>query len=51
MPYIALQLVGIEAVLKSMGIGDGSPARSPLIIAFLILAALHLQLRACGRRR
>src|SRR5215204_7634812 len=35
MPYIALQLVGIEAVLKAMGIlGDW-----PIIIAFGILAA------------
>ena len=35
MPYIALQLVGIEAVLKAMGIlGEW-----PLIIAFAILAA------------
>jgi SSS family solute:Na+ symporter len=44
MPYIALQLVGIEAVLKSMGIsGD-----LPLIIAFAILAAYtyHSGLRA-----
>ena len=35
MPYIALQLVGIEAVLKAMGVtGEG-----PIIIAFVILAA------------
>src|SRR3954470_13281535 len=35
MPYIALQLVGIEAVLKAMGIlGEW-----PIIIAFAILAA------------
>jgi SSS family solute:Na+ symporter len=35
MPYIALQLVGIEVVLAAMGIqGD-----IPLIVAFLILAA------------
>jgi SSS family solute:Na+ symporter len=34
MPYIALQLVGIEAILKSMGVeGD-----LPLIVAFIILA-------------
>jgi len=34
MPYIALQLVGIEAILKAMGVnGD-----LPLIIAFIILA-------------
>ncbi|MBX6385339.1 MAG: sodium:solute symporter, partial [Microbispora sp.] len=39
MPYIALQLVGIEAVLKTMGLsGD-----LPLIIAFAILAAYTYQ--------
>ena len=39
MPYIALQLVGIGAVLKSMGIlGEW-----PLIIAFVILAAYTYQ--------
>ena len=35
MPYIALQLVGIEAVLKAMGVNG----QLPLIIAFVILAA------------
>src|SRR4051794_35960307 len=39
MPYIALQLVGIEAVLKAMGI-TGS---WPLWIAFIILAAYTYQ--------
>ena len=34
MPYIALQLVGIEAVLKGMGV-EGEP---PIIVAFAILA-------------
>ncbi|WP_276607709.1 monocarboxylate uptake permease MctP [Microbispora catharanthi] len=39
MPYIALQLIGIEAVLKTMGLtGD-----LPLIIAFAILAAYTYQ--------
>src|ERR687886_421248 len=39
MPYIALQLVGIEAVLKSMGFsGSGFSGELPLIIAFLVLA-------------
>ena len=39
MPYIALQLVGIEAVLKSIGFsGSGLGGEVPLIIAFLILA-------------
>src|SRR3712207_3821435 len=39
MPYIALQLVGIEAVLKTMGVtGDSVLARhAPIIIAFAIL--------------
>jgi SSS family solute:Na+ symporter len=35
MPYIALQLVGIEAVLKAMGVSG----HVPLIVAFAILAA------------
>ena len=40
MPYIALQLVGIEAVLQSMGLaGTGWQKDLPLIIAFAILAA------------
>ncbi len=40
MPYIALQLVGIEVVLAAMGItGTGLTADLPLIIAFVILAA------------
>jgi solute:Na+ symporter, SSS family len=45
MPYIALQLVGIEAVLKTMGItGDSFWARhTPIIIAFAILAAYTYQ--------
>ena len=44
MPYIALQLVGIEAVLKSMGVnGTGLLADLPLIIAFAILAAYTYQ--------
>jgi SSS family solute:Na+ symporter len=45
MPYIALQLVGIEAVLKTMGVtGDNVLARHlPIIIAFAILAAYTYQ--------
>ncbi len=39
MPYIALQLVGIGAVLKTMGI----EGEWPLIIAFVILAAYTYQ--------
>jgi SSS family solute:Na+ symporter len=35
MPYIALQLVGIEAILKAMGV----VGEWPLIVAFIILAA------------
>jgi SSS family solute:Na+ symporter len=34
MPYIALQLVGIEAILKAMGV----QGELPLIVAFVILA-------------
>jgi SSS family solute:Na+ symporter len=39
MPYIALQLVGIEAVLKTMGV----EGEWPIIIAFAILAAYTYQ--------
>ena len=42
MPYIALQLVGIQAVLDTMGLGgSGSSFEKdlPLIIAFVVLAA------------
>ncbi len=35
MPYIALQLVGIKAVIEAMGIGG----EWPLLIAFIVLAA------------
>jgi SSS family solute:Na+ symporter len=45
MPYIALQLIGIEAVLKTMGVtGEGVLARhAPIIVAFAILAAYTYQ--------
>jgi SSS family solute:Na+ symporter len=41
MPYIALQLVGIQAVLEVLGVGGGSVwARDlPLLVAFAVLAA------------
>ena len=41
MPYIALQLVGIQSVLQVMGLSGSSGFSSdlPLIIAFVILAA------------
>jgi SSS family solute:Na+ symporter len=40
MPYIALQLVGIQVVVGALGIsGNGFAADLPLIIAFLVLAA------------
>ena len=39
MPYIALQLIGIEAVLKAMGING----HWPIIIAFGVLAAYTYQ--------
>ena len=39
MPYIALQLVGIEAVLRTMGLnGGGIVGHLPLLVAFIILA-------------
>ena len=41
MPYIALQLVGMQAVFETMGLGgDNTLARDlPLLIAFAVLAA------------
>jgi solute:Na+ symporter, SSS family len=41
MPYIALQLVGIQVVIAAMGVsgGSGLVADLPLLIAFAILAA------------
>jgi solute:Na+ symporter, SSS family len=40
MPYIALQLVGIQVVIAALGVtGSGIGADLPLIIAFVILAA------------
>jgi SSS family solute:Na+ symporter len=44
MPYIALQLVGLEAVLRTMGInGSGIVGHLPLLVAFLILALYTYQ--------
>lgn len=47
MPYIALQLVGIQAVLDVMGVGGGENTSwfvkdLPLLIAFAVLAAYVL---------
>ena len=40
MPYIALQLVGIQVVIGAMGVsGTGLSGDLPLIIAFIVLAA------------
>jgi SSS family solute:Na+ symporter len=40
MPYIALQLVGIQVVIGALGIsGTGLAADVPLLIAFIVLAA------------
>jgi SSS family solute:Na+ symporter len=39
MPYIALQLVGLESVLRTLGLnGSGMLGHLPLLIAFVILA-------------
>jgi solute:Na+ symporter, SSS family len=44
MPYIALQLVGIQVVLGAMGVqGTGWMADIPLIVAFVLLAAYTYQ--------
>lgn len=44
MPYIALQLVGLEAVLRTMGLnGTGIAGHLPLPVAFLILAVYTYQ--------
>src|SRR5215472_2712812 len=44
MPYIALQLVGIQVVLGAMGLqGSGWLADMPLVVAFVILAAYTYQ--------
>jgi SSS family solute:Na+ symporter len=44
MPYIALQLVGLEAVLRTMGLnGSGLAGHLPLLIAFVILAVYTYQ--------
>ncbi len=44
MPYIALQLVGLEAVLRTMGLnGSGLLGHLPLLIAFIILAVYTYQ--------
>src|SRR6516164_5812246 len=40
MPYIALQLVGLQVVIGAMGVsGSGYAGDLPLVIAFIILAA------------
>lgn len=44
MPYIALQLVGLEAVLRTMGLNAaGIGGHLPLLIAFVILALYTYQ--------
>jgi SSS family solute:Na+ symporter len=44
MPYIALQLAGLEAVLRTMGLnGAGLTGHAPLFIAFVILAVYTYQ--------
>ncbi|WP_026421742.1 monocarboxylate uptake permease MctP [Actinokineospora inagensis] len=44
MPYIALQLVGLEAVLRTLGLnGSGVVGHLPLLVAFVILAVYTYQ--------
>ncbi|MBS0431053.1 MAG: sodium:solute symporter family protein [Proteobacteria bacterium] len=38
MPYIALQLVGLEVVFEAMGLSDALGKETPLLVAFAILA-------------
>ena len=39
MPYIALQLVGMQVVIGAFGLGQGLGGHLPLVVAFLVLAA------------
>ena len=49
MPYIALQLVGLQVVIGAMGVsGSGYAGDLPLVIAFVILGGLHLLQRLAG---
>jgi len=44
MPYIALQLVGLESVLRTMGLnGSGILGHLPLLVAFVVLAVYTYQ--------
>jgi solute:Na+ symporter, SSS family len=44
MPYIALQLAGLEAVLRTIGLnGSGFWGHAPLFVAFIVLAAYTYQ--------
>ncbi len=46
MPYIALQLIGMEVAIKALG----PHGETPLVLAFLVLALYPIR-RACVRRR
>ena len=49
MPYIALQLVGLQVVIGAMGVsGSGYAGDLPLVIAFVIFGGLHLLQRLAG---
>ena len=44
MPYIALQLAGLEAVLRTIGLnGSGFLGHAPIFVAFVVLAAYTYQ--------
>ena len=44
MPYIALQLAGLEAVLRTIGLnGSGFWGHAPIFVAFVVLAAYTYQ--------
>ncbi len=52
MPYIALQLVGMEVVIGALGFPThGIVGHIPLITAFVVLAAFTPIRAACVHRR
>ena len=50
MPYIALQLVGLEKVIGALGVSGEGSGHAPITIAFVILA-LYTYKSGYARRR